>query len=515
LCGEVGEGVHFHYRQGAFVHPDDLDYHIVFFFTPICYTIGVVFYIMKKISFLVSCFFLFFLVTPVFATFSFVSQGVWFSDNDAFAGDIVKIYTVVVNNDFAFFSADVEFLNNGSLIGTTRVVDLPLEGAKQVWIEYTLPSGEGSFTARLTNFIAKNGDGSVVSISSEEVAGFESERTYTIDLDTDGDDVGDIHDPDDDNDGLLDSREKDLGTNSLVSDTDGDGLSDKEEVDRGTDPVKEDTDGDGYKDNVDVFPTNGGEWADADGDDIGDNADPDDDNDGLSDIDEKGLGSDPLNSDTDGDGITDGKERDRGTDPTKVDSDGDGISDKDEFDQGLDPTTSDTDGDGLDDNVEIKDGTDPKKADTDEDGLSDKEEKDKGTDPLLVDTDGDGVNDLLDLFPMDATESADFDLDGEGNNVDTDDDGDGLSDIEEEEIGTDPLLADTDADGLNDKEEVDSGTDPNRADTDDDGRIDGEDENPLQADSNMLKRIVQFGAIGSFVLFVLFYSVYYYKRETA
>ena len=51
-----------------------------------------------------------------------------------------------------------------------------------------------------------------------------------------------------------------------------------------------------------------------------------------------------------------------------------------------------------------------------------------GTNPLLADTDADGVNDNLDAFPLSATETLDTDNDGFGNNVDADDDGDGVND---------------------------------------------------------------------------------------
>ena len=44
----------------------------------------------------------------------------------------------------------------------------------------------------------------------------------------------------------------------------------------------------------------------------------------------------------------------------------------------------------------------------------------------------------------------DTDHDGIGNLIDTDDDGDGLSDIEEKRLGTDPLNPDTDGDGIPD-----------------------------------------------------------------
>jgi len=44
--------------------------------------------------------------------------------------------------------------------------------------------------------------------------------------------------------------------------------------------------------------------------------------------------------------------------------------------------------------------------------------------------------------------------------ADLDDDGDGLTNGEEEALGTDPNLADTDADGFSDPDEVNGNTDP-------------------------------------------------------
>ena len=59
--------------------------------------------------------------------------------------------------------------------------------------------------------------------------------------------------------------------------------------------------------------------------------------------------------------------------------------------------------------------------------------------------------------------------------ADKDTDEDGLTDLEEEELGTDPENADSDGDGLSDSEELDEGTDPLVADTDADGYSDGEE----------------------------------------
>ncbi|PAT14383.1 hypothetical protein CKJ84_08655 [Corynebacterium sp. NML 120412] len=76
----------------------------------------------------------------------------------------------------------------------------------------------------------------------------------------------------------------------------------------------------------------------------------------------------------------------------------------------------------------VKDAT----ADTDGDGLTNKEEAEKGTDPTKADTDGDGLTDKEEL-------------DGSKNNGES----------------TDPNNADTDGDGASDKDEIDAGTDPN------------------------------------------------------
>lgn len=78
------------------------------------------------------------------------------------------------------------------------------------------------------------------------------------------------------------------------------------------------------------------------------------------------------------------------------------------------------------------------------------------------DSDGDGLADLQELQI--------------GTNPDNpDSDGDGLSDSEELALGTDPTRADTDGDELDDGNEVALGTDPTNPDTDGDGVPDGEE----------------------------------------
>lgn len=67
------------------------------------------------------------------------------------------------------------------------------------------------------------------------------------------------------------------------------------------------------------------------------------------------------------------------------------------------------------------------------------------------------------------------DPDSDGNPDDAD--GDGLSNDEEVEAGTDPRNPDTDGDGVNDGDEQENNTDPLNPDTDGDGITDGEEDN--------------------------------------
>jgi hypothetical protein len=83
---------------------------------------------------------------------------------------------------------------------------------------------------------------------------------------------------DDDEDGLSNDAEKELGTNPNKADSDGDGLNDRDEIIFGSNPLQPDTDGDS-----------------------------------LNDQQEYSLGSDPNQKDTDGDGYDDQSEHTAGT----------------------------------------------------------------------------------------------------------------------------------------------------------------------------------------------------------
>ena len=124
--------------------------------------------------------------------------------------------------------------------------------------------------------------------------------------------------------------------------------------------------------------------------------------------------------DTDRDGVVDGAEQQLGTDATRADSDGDGSSDGYElFRMRTDATRADSDGDRIVDSAELLRGSDPTKPDSDLDGRAD------GTDDS-GDTDGDGLSELLEQILGTRADSIDSDADG-------------VTDLLEHASGLDPL----------------------------------------------------------------------------
>jgi hypothetical protein len=94
--------------------------------------------------------------------------------------------------------------------------------------------------------------------------------------------------------------------------------------------------------------------------------------------------------------------------------------------------------------------------DQDLDGLSDAEEQLIGTDPLSADSDGDGLNDFVEV--VDAQNPQDSDGDGMYDATDSDDDNDGIFTLDEV-FGGDSSLSDVDNDGIQNWLDMDSDND--------------------------------------------------------
>lgn len=350
---------------------------------------------------------------------------------------------------------------------------------------FTIDAKTGDIKFKLVpdyeNPIDKNKDNAyTLTVKACDMEGGCSEQTIIIN-------VVDV-DEDNDNDGLMDSKEKELGTDPWKADTDGDGLKDGEEVDTlKTAPLKSDTDGDGLSDGDEVLksktdPTN----PDTDGDSV---------NDGTE------VGADPTNPvDSDGDGTTNAFDTDDDNDSVLTkdempDANGD-LNPADALDTDKDgiPNYLDTDDDG--DGVLTKHEDPAGKRDTDKDGILDYLDEDDDNDGLLTeyeqadpnkdgnpadqrDTDKDGIADWLDndddgdgvltQYEMadkdgngNPTDATDTDGDGKFNWLDNDDDGDGILTKFEQ---PDPNGDGNPADAL----DTDKDSKPNHLDNDDDG----------------------------------------------
>ena len=354
-----------------------------------------------------------------------------------------------------------------------------------------------------------------------------------VDTDDDNDGVPDNQDVDDydknsdsDNDGIVDdvetgmdgSYDAGIDTNPVDNDTDGDGIIDGvEDANQNgskdpneTDPLLVDTDFDGVDDGVEdanqdgsmqvgesnpldpCDPVGTNTTCDNDNDGILNADDPDDDNDGVDDIND--VDNFDPNSDSDNDGISDNVE-------TGMDG---------QYDSGVDtnPLDPDTDDDFVSDGQEDqnKNGQqdagemDPLDADSDDDGFTDGEE-DLNFDGIYNPASGES-NPLDRCEPLAIYDECDYDNDGQANDIDPDDDGDGVADVQDvdqfdpnsdsdnDEIpdnietgldgiynpgsDTDPLDKDTDNDGIEDGVE----------DANQDGNLDPTETNPLNPDTD-------------------------------
>ena len=283
--------------------------------------------------------------------------------------------------------------------------------------------------------------------------------------DLDEDDVGDLCDTDIDGDNVPNEEDN----CPRVANSDQDNLDDDDQGDLCDDDLDGDTVNNGL-DNCPHVPNQ--DQRDTDLDMMGDLCDDDIDGDSVNNlIDNCPLVENQAQEDLDQNGIGDA---------CSQDIDGDGVdNDEDNCPDFMNATQEDLDSDGSGDLCDSDlDGDEVPNEMDNCPSVANPEQEDRNEDLIgdlcQDDFDHDGViNEEDNCLEIPNPDQADYDRDGMGDRCDDDDDGDGLKDIKEIELGTDPLSPDSDGDMIYDGDELNEGE--IAVDTDMDGVIDALD----------------------------------------
>ncbi len=158
----------------------------------------------------------------------FVQGNIWYSKTPFFAGDKIRIYTIIFNGSTEDLTGSVEFLDNGVPIGKSSFAISGGGRVRDVWVDWTAKDGKHTITARIIEVSVTEAGGKKRLVVLENIETGKSE--LQVDFDTDADGISNTDDLDDDNDGVSDIDEIKNSTDPLKKDTDGNGITDDKEL---------------------------------------------------------------------------------------------------------------------------------------------------------------------------------------------------------------------------------------------------------------------------------------------
>ncbi|MDP2692651.1 MAG: thrombospondin type 3 repeat-containing protein [bacterium] len=171
----------------------------------------------------------FFLYPPIVSAqqvnSGFVS-GIWYSQTPFFAGETIRIYSAIQNEAGFDIAGKLRFFDGEEIIGESEFSSISGHLIEE-WIDWTVTQGEHNIKIEIIDAVKSSPNSNKEPI--ELLSNTSPIDAKFADIDTDKDRVGNQIDEDDDNDGLTDEREIELGTDPLKQDSDNDGVNDMEE----------------------------------------------------------------------------------------------------------------------------------------------------------------------------------------------------------------------------------------------------------------------------------------------